>query len=200
MPTEITRRSFVKGTLLTSASLALAAQSLAQNPPAAAGASPPAKPTLPRGKIGKLEVSRIILGGNLLTHFTHSRDLRYVYKLAEHYNTDEKIMETLALAEANGIDTLSMHNPPHPISVIKRYRQERGGKIKWIICPTAPVEPDMVKYRHQVEELVKDGCEAIYLWGVHGDALINADRREQVLSSNTMWCCVSCYFWHARNI
>ena len=40
----------------------------------------PARPRLeagmPRGKIGKLEISRLILGGNLLTHFTHSRDLR----------------------------------------------------------------------------------------------------------------------------
>ena len=29
-------------------------------------------------------------------------------------------------------------------------------------------------------------------------ALINADQREQVLSSNTMWCCVSCYFCTTR--
>ena len=113
---------------------------------------------------GKLEVSRLILGGNLLTHYTHSRDLKYVYSLAAHYNTDEKIMETLALAEATGISTLSMHNPPHPISVSRRYRKERGGRlIQWIICPTAPVEPGLAKYRQQVEEkLIKDGCEAIY--------------------------------------
>ena len=65
-----------------------------------------------------------------------------------------------------------MHNPPHPMSVLRRYRKERGGKIQWIICPTAPVEPDMAKYREQVEELVKDGCEAIYLWGVHADSLV----------------------------
>jgi hypothetical protein len=113
----------------------------------------------------------LILGGNLLTHYTHSRDLKYVYALAAHYNTDEKIMETLAKAEAAGINTVSMHNPEHPISVLRRYRKERGGKIQWIICPTAPVEPDMVKYRQHVEDLIKDGCEAIYLWGVHADSL-----------------------------
>jgi hypothetical protein len=80
-------------------------------------------------------------------------------------------METLALAEANGINTVSMHNPPHPISLLRRYRKERGGKIQWIICPTAPIEPDLAKYRQQVEDLVKDGCEAIYVWGVHSDPL-----------------------------
>ena len=100
---------------------------------------------MPRGKIGKLEVSRLILGGNLLTHFTHSRDLRYVYSLTARYNTDEKILETLAQAEAHGINTLTIHNPPHPMEVLRRYRKERGGKIQWIICPTATVEPGLAR-------------------------------------------------------
>jgi hypothetical protein len=133
-----------------------------------------------RGRIGKLEVSRIILGGNLLTHYTHSRDLQYVYKLAAHYNTDEKILETLAVAEANGINTVSMHNPPHPMSLLQRYRRERGGKIQWIICPTAPVEPDMAQYRAAVQELVKMGADAIYLWGVHADSLVGGGKIDLV--------------------
>jgi len=29
-------------------------------------------------------------------------------------------------------------------------------------------------------------------------ALINANKREEVLTSNTMWCCVSCYFCTTR--
>jgi hypothetical protein len=171
MQPEISRRSFVKETLLSSAGIALAlnARGEQQTQPAAAPTAVP--DTLPKGKIGKLEVSRLILGGNLLTHYTHSRDLKYVYALAAHYNTDEKIMETLAQAEAAGINTVSMHNPEHPISVLRRYRKERGGKIQWIICLTAPVEPDMAKYRQHVEDLIKDGCEAIYLWGVHADSL-----------------------------
>jgi hypothetical protein len=127
--------------------------------------------TLPQGKIGDLKLSRMILGGNLLTHFTHSRDLKYVYNLTAHYNTDEKIMETLALAEANGINTVSMHNPPRPMSVLRKYRSQ-GGKIQWIICPTAKVTADMEEYKTQVRELIQEGCEAIYLWGVHSDKLI----------------------------
>jgi hypothetical protein len=167
MQKQVTRRSFVKGTLLSSAGLALAL-----NTRGADGDSNTSPPALPKGRIGKLEISRMILGGNLLTHYTHSRDLKYVYTLAAHYNTDEKIMETLALAEASGINTVSMHNPEHPISVLRRYRKERGGKIQWIICPTAPVEEDLAKYRQHIEALVRDGCEAIYLWGVHADSLV----------------------------
>ena len=179
MGTEISRRTFVKETVAASAGTALALGAGAQQAPAAA-AEPP-KPlaqqnTLPMGKIGDMQVSRMLLGGNLLTHFTHSRDLRYVYSLAAHYNTDEKILETLAVAEANGINTVSMHNPPHPISVLKRYRKERGGKIQWIICPTAPVEPGLAKYSQEVQELIDAGCEAIYLWGVRADGLCSAKQ------------------------
>ena len=180
MQSNMTRRSFVKETLLSSAGLALAVSARGEDQPKPAAPAPAAPSGLPKGKIGKLEVSRLILGGNLLTHYTHSRDLKYVYGLAAHYNTDEKILETLAKAEANGINTVSMHNPEHPISLLRRYRKERGGKIQWIICPTAPVEPDMVKYRQHVEDLVKDGCEAIYLWGVHADSLVAQGKMDLV--------------------
>lgn len=176
MSNEMNRRSFVKDSLITSAGLALALNAQGADTPAPVTPPSASKDVLGKGKIGKLEVSRLILGGNLLTHYTHSRDLQYVYSLAARYNTDEKIMETLALAEANGINTVSMHNPEHPISVLRRYRKERGGKIQWIICPTAPVVPDMGEYRRHVESLLKDGCEAIYLWGVHGDSLVAQNK------------------------
>jgi len=176
MQAPLTRRCFVKGSLFGCAGLALGADAHGQDQAKTQAPLPRSPGTLPRGRIGKLEVSRLILGGNLLTHYTHSRDLQYVYNLAAHYNTDEKIMETLAVAEAQGINTLSMHNPPHPMSVLRRYRQERGGKIQWIICPTAPVEPGLAQYRKMVEELAKDRCEAIYLWGVHADALMKQGK------------------------
>lgn len=178
MESPVHRRAFVKESVLASAGaaaalsgLAGAAEAASAGPPAGVSL-PAAKDGLPKGKIGDLEVSRLMLGGNLLTHFTHSRDLRYVYNLAAHYNTDEKILETMAVAEANGVDTLCIHNPPHAISLLKRYRQERGGKIKWIICPTAPAEPGMAKYTEQVQQLIDDGADAIYLWGVRADGLV----------------------------
>ncbi len=184
MGSELNRRSFVKGSVLASASAALAAGS-AGKPSAEAADAPAAGPTpsedaLPKGKICDMEVSRILLGGNLLTHYTHSRDLKYVYNLAKHYNTDEKIMDTMQVAEENGIDTLVIHNPPNAIAVLKRYRRERGGKIKWIICPTAPVEPGLEKYSQAVQQLIDDGAEAIYLWGVRADALVAQGKMDLV--------------------
>jgi hypothetical protein len=175
MPNQMNRRTFIKESLLASAAGAIALQgkAQAQDPgvkPTPASNPAPANDPLPTGRIGKLQISRLLLGGNLLTHFTHSRDLMYVYKLAEHYNTEEKILQTLALAEQHGINTMSVHNPPGILKLLKEHRK-RGGKMQWIICPTAPVEGDMSAYIRQVQELVVDGTDAIYLWGVRSDPL-----------------------------
>jgi len=182
MSAEIDRRVFVKGSVLASAGAALAGASggraalgqQAASPPAS-GNPPGPQAALPRGKIGKLEVSRLLLGGNLLTHATHSRDLRYVSNLAAHYNTPEKILETLALAEQQGINTLVIHTAGRIVDLLKRHREKNGGKIQWIICPTAPIEDGLAQYGRQVQELVDDGVDAIYLWGVRSDVL--AGRR-----------------------
>ncbi|MFZ5831564.1 MAG: hypothetical protein ACOY3P_15880, partial [Planctomycetota bacterium] len=56
---------------------------------------------MPCGHIGKLKLSRMILGSNLMGGFSHARDLPYVASLMRAYNTEEKILETLALAEAS---------------------------------------------------------------------------------------------------
>jgi len=164
-PTD--RRTFLK-TSLAAPAMAAMAMELAGGAASAQTASP--APALPRGKIGQLEVSRMLLGGNLLTHFTHSRDLKYVYNLAAHYNTEAKILETLAVAEQNGINTLVVHTVPAILATLRKYR-DSGGKIQWIICPTAPVLAGLELYREQVESLMASGTEAVYLWGVHADKL-----------------------------
>ena len=184
------RREFIKESLFAPAAAAAAMSfgaGAAHAAEPAAGPSPSATPsaTLPTGDIAGLKVSRMLLGGNLLTHFTHSRDLKYVYNLCAQYNTDEKIIETMALAEQNGIDTLSIHTVPRALETMREHRR-RGGKMKWIICPTAEIEPGIEKYRRQVAELVDDGTEAIYLWGVRTDPLA-AEGKMDLLAE-----CVQC--------
>jgi hypothetical protein len=187
MARSMNRRALLKESLAAAAAGALVlpmganavrAEEGAKQPLPASVTTGPAN-SMPMGQIGKLKVSRMLLGGNLLTHYTHSRDLQYVYNLTAHYNTDEKIMETMALAEQHGINTLSMHNPPHAMSVLKKYRK-RGGKMQWIICPTATVEDHMEAYTVAVKELVDAGCEAIYLWGVLADPLVSQRRIDLV--------------------
>src|SRR5438046_2834802 len=47
--------------------------------------------TLLCGKIGKVPISRLLLGSNLIGGYAHSRDLLYVSRLLREYNTDSKI-------------------------------------------------------------------------------------------------------------
>lgn len=167
------RRTFIKTSLTAPAALALAAGKAS-----AQAAASPAAASLPTGKLGgKLPVSRLLLGGNLLTHFTHSRDLKYVYDLAAHYNTEAKIIQTLEIAEQNGVNTLVVHTANNvPIIPILRKHRDNGGKIQWIICPTTDPAPGLEAYRKHVDELVGYGTEAVYLWGVQADRMVHAGQ------------------------
>ena len=188
MSKSINRRNFIKKSLLTPAAGAMAMSTTKKHALAAGSVKqsgliqiePGSKATLPMGRIKDLKISRILLGGNLLTHFTHSRDLRYVYNLTAHYNTEEKIFETMALAETHGVNTLVIHTAPGIVSTLKKYRYKLGGKIQWIICPTAQVDTQQEEYRKQVKQLVDEGTVAIYLWGVVADRLVSEGKVDMI--------------------
>lgn len=167
MQVRFDRRQFVGTAVLGAAAGAMtgvaALETGGQLPPPGSLAS------LPRGRIKSLEVSRLLLGGNLLTHFTHSRDLRYVYNLARQYNTDAKILETLAVAEAHGINTLVIHYVPSAIAVLQEHRK-RGGQMQWIMCTAhALVSGGLDAFKQQIDALVEAGANALYISGLEGD-------------------------------
>jgi len=181
MAQRIDRRDFMKQSLVAPAAGALGVHAGRGRAVADEGQIRPAsKARLPMGKIKDLHISRLLLGGNLLTHFTHSRDLKYVYNLTAHYNTEEKICETMAVAEAHGVNTLVIHTAPGVVDLLKRYRYKQGGKIQWIICPTAQVDSDPEGYETQVKQLVDEGVDAIYLWGVSGDRFVKEEKVDMI--------------------
>src|ERR1019366_6104233 len=63
---------------------------------------------LQRGKLGKYEVSRLIIGGDPISGIAHAGELVYQADFMLQYFNTEKILETLARAEQNGINTLLM--------------------------------------------------------------------------------------------
>jgi hypothetical protein len=138
MSTRINRRDFMRGTALGSAaSLAFCQGTLgAEVAPQAAGGSaelppmPPQKESLPMGKIGKHEFSRLMLGGNLLSGYAHARELRYVSQLMRRYNSEAKILETLELAEVHGINCVN--TPVWDDNAFLEKHWKRGGRMKWI--------------------------------------------------------------------
>ncbi len=188
MPAKLSRRAFIAKSLFTSTGTALALQAGgikvlcqgAANEPATEFNRPGPEEALPKGKIWNLRLSRLMLGGNLLTHFTHSRDLKYVYNLTAHYNTEEKIYETMALAEAHGVDAVVIHTAAGVMDMLKKYRYKRGGKINWIVCPTAGVDDELKAYGEQVRQIVEDGVDAVYVWGVTADSLVSRGRADLI--------------------
>ena len=82
------------------------------------------KGTVPKGKIGNFELSKVVMGGNLIGGWAHARDLIYVDKLIKMYHTDEKVMMTLQLAEKCGINAIISN--PAQLRVVNKYRHETG--------------------------------------------------------------------------
>jgi len=183
MAGDVTRRNFVRDSVLASAGAALAlgtGADTARAESAEQSAKPPIpKGTMPMGKVGDMEISRLMLGGNLLSLYHHSRDQLYVHRLVKEYNTDAKIQETMALCESLGINTMSGHHHPNIMKNLKMHREKNGGKMKWIICPTANIEkPD--EYDKDIQQLIDAGTDALYIWGVHSDQLVEKGKPELI--------------------
>ena len=173
------RRDFVKSSVLATSTAAVAG--VASFGGALGNESFPAltkKREIPTGTIAGVTFSRMMLGGNLIGHYTHSRDLRYVYNLAAHYNTPEKIYETMRIAEEHGINTLVIHFDRGVLKFLNEFKK-RGGKMQCIMCPLAPVNEDMAEYTQQCQEAVDAGVETLYLWGVHSDELV--EKRPEMI-------------------
>ncbi len=85
--------------------------------------------TLGRG----VKVSRLILGGGMISGYAHPRDLKYLSGpngLMKAYNTPERARHTLAFAEKAGINTMIIN--PLLIDTVTDYWKRTGGKIQFI--------------------------------------------------------------------
>ena len=182
MSKQLDRRAFLKTSLAGSAvgALALSLEEqalLAQvSKPAAASVPSGSAGEMPMGQLGKLKVTRLIVGGNLTSGFAHSRDLIYVSGLLREYFTDEKVFETWELCEECGINTAVLRVDDHVIGLITRYWNERGGKLQWIA--QAKITPDDVS---DIKRAVDNGAAAVYIHGGVCDSFID-ERKVDLLA------------------
>jgi uncharacterized membrane protein YphA (DoxX/SURF4 family) len=135
------------------------------------------KGTLPKGKLGEHEISRLILGGNLIGGWAHSRDLIYVPSLFKAYNTEKKVYETLMLAESAGINTINIGFPSNPL--IAKYKKITGSKLKVI----SQVAPNMEKndYYDFINQAIDYGVDIIQIQGNQTDWMVR-DKKIDVIS------------------
>jgi len=130
---------------------------------------------LPKGKIGRVEISRLICGGNLFDGFGNYQKLIYVDSLMRQYFTPTRIMDTLELCEKNGINTAIMLCWPHIIEVLNRYRRERGGKIQWIAQSHHPLGQ-----LNCVRMAVDNGAVGFFIQGENGDTFVEENRLDHI--------------------
>lgn len=126
------------------------------------------KGQVPSGRIGNLLLSRMMLGGNLMGGWAHSRDLLYVSKLVKAYHTRDKIFETFLLAEKCGINTIITN--PVLCNVINEYWKRDIGKIQFISdCGGTNI-------LEGVRISIDRGAAACYFHGGAADALVQEGK------------------------
>lgn len=125
-------------------------------------------------KVGKVEVSRFILGGNPFSGFSHQSREMDVKMM--HYFTAERIKATLREAEGLGITTVLARADLHIIRVLMEYWDE-GGKLKWLAQTCPGVGPS----RMCVEHAVNGGASGCHIHGGVMDHLVAQDQVEDAM-------------------
>lgn len=178
MSADVNRRGFLRQSIIASAGTALgvsleerALLAYSAERPGAAEPSDSAG-TLPTGRIGKLGISRLLVGGNLISGFAHSRDLIYVSSLLKNYFTDEKVMETFEICEEMGMNTAILRLDEHCLRIIKKYWNNRGGKLQWI----AQVKITTTELISESARAIDNGAVGVYIHGGVADRFVEGRR------------------------
>ena len=128
---------------------------------------------IPHVTIKNLSVSRLIIGGNPFSGFSHQgvdKDNEMI-----RYYTAGRIKETLRKAESLGINTFLGRADRHIIRTLLEHRNE-GGRIQWF----AQTCPEMQSIERSIEEAVSGGAAAAYVHGGVMDYLLANDELDQV--------------------
>lgn len=134
------------------------------------------KGVLPKGKLGRHEISRLIIGSNPINGFAHSRDLTYVGSLFKAYNTEKKVFETLAMAEQAGINCIGSGFAS--LALIAKYRKETGSKI--LVIGQVGLNRNTTNIFEQFDQATDLGVDIIQLHGEWCDRLVVENRFEDI--------------------
>ena len=124
-------------------------------------------------KFGNVTVSKIILGGNPFSGFSHqTRDLD---REMVRYFTTARIKETMYQAEALGINTFLGRVDPHIRRTLLEYWDE-GGAIQWF----AQTAPEYSSLSGNVAGAIGTGASAVYIHGGQMDFLYAQNQLDSV--------------------
>jgi hypothetical protein len=99
--------------------------------------------------------------------------------LSRQYNTEAKILETFALAEANGIQTFMTHARQPVLDLVKRHRVENKGRLQCLVSPVSEPREESA-YAEEAKRLVDEGVNALYIFGGHADRAVHDRQLDQI--------------------
>jgi len=173
MAQQVDRREFMKASVAVAAGAAIG---LGQSSAAAAQSGNATEVNgMPMGRLKNLTLSRLISGGNLISGWSHARDLAYVHKLMDNYNTPQKVLETLAILEECGVNAIIADPRKKPMDVFKAH-WNRGGKIQWI----AEGHPEPNDLKTNIKASIDWGACAVYIQGVIGDRWLKEGHTDKL--------------------
>jgi uncharacterized membrane protein YphA (DoxX/SURF4 family) len=132
------------------------------------------KGILPDGRLGNMNISRMIMGCNLMSGYAHARDLKYANTLFKAYNTEQKVIETFHLAEMAGINATFMVNDHY--NLFNKYLRMYNGKMQ-SICQTY-LKPD--KFLDDIDLAIDNGADTLYIQGGEGDRYVRERKIGQL--------------------
>ncbi|MGB2820128.1 MAG: hypothetical protein WBF17_04050, partial [Phycisphaerae bacterium] len=112
-------------------------------------------------RIGNVEVSRLVIGGNPFSGFSHQSHQRD--REMRDYFTNERIHCVLRDAEAAGINTAFMRTDDHILGVLGDYRRA-GGTIQWF-AQVVYDKSDADVHRRWIRRAGELGAAGMYLHG-----------------------------------
>jgi len=151
-----------RGFLRSSAGLAVASAS-----------AQAAAPLLPTVRLGKYEITRLVIGANPFYGYSHFNRL-YSQHMLEWF-TAERVCQTLRQCEQNGINTWQFSQGGRGIDDLQRYRAE-GGKLHAILLSGRPMEEDLA----QIPKLAKLGLVGIVHHGGTTDRRWRAGEQQKI--------------------
>jgi len=114
--------------------------------------------SLTRVNIGRHEVTRLVVGGNPFSGFSHQSAERNK-EMADYY-TAERIKATLRACEECGINAFVGRGDRHIMRALNEYWNE-GGRLKWI----GQQAPEWVPIEKNIREIADHGAIGCYLHG-----------------------------------
>src|SRR5215471_3213594 len=125
--------------------------------------------TLPTVRFGGKEVSRLIIGGNPFSGFSHYSP-EWDNEMLDYFTT-ERIKATLFECERQGLTAMQSRGDRHIMRMIREYRNE-GGRLGWI----AQIASELSDLKANIRQIAASGAVATYHHGTRSDNLWHEGR------------------------